>query len=310
MFPIIILTLPFVLLGFRYLAQWLTHGTSERVYMSAAKDCTILLLCGTTLLTCLFSRLVSTTPFYDLENETIMTYVIIEIMATILEFRKVLYDATVPLLFQSLILYQLYYQREFYQDILYWVTVFSCVRGFETIASSLTLDGGSLPLDVLRICYRHLSRLEFAVIYLKCIHRTLTVEELEIDVLIVCACASVIYFGRFADTHVFHGMDRASKTTRGDRLYLVHPEQRMFEDAVRLEERHRYLLENNYPIAAEDQVVTTVQQQLLPDVVVEEEEQPEHPMITLLIPQNHPSRAKRTRRHALLRNAAATPTTG
>lgn len=158
---------PFVIITIRLILQRYIQCSDEAVYMRATRELAVACLCGPVLLTSLYSRLFTTTPYLTQENECLSQFLLIQLFSALLEFRSQLQDIGMALLLLGYVLY-VCQTSVYWQTMLYWLMVFHILRTPETILLVLWRRDG-VQRSVYATAFDTLKNLEFVVLFTRAI---------------------------------------------------------------------------------------------------------------------------------------------
>ena len=193
----VILPIPFSLFFFRTGLGIFSHGGDERTYTDSAKEMTIMMICGLCLLPAAFSRMVSATPYFELENDAIVGFIFTYILGALLEFRNRLVDATIPIIILSHLYYTVNHSPNVAM-IIYWMTVFSMLRGMETILGSLAIFEEYRPW--IERYHKYVSDIELATIYFKLWADCMALDKMDLVVYFALIILPFVYFGALSES--------------------------------------------------------------------------------------------------------------
>lgn len=134
--------------------------------MRITRELAVACLCGPVLLTSLYSRLFTSTPYTTQENESLTQFLLIQLFAALLEFRSHLQDVGMALLLLGYTLY-VCQTSVYWQTMLFWLMVFHLLRTPETILRVLnSQDGAGGPYSTV---FETLKKLEFVLLFARAV---------------------------------------------------------------------------------------------------------------------------------------------
>lgn len=168
----LLIPIPFVIVTIRLLLQRFIQCSHEAIYMRITRELTVACLCGPVLLTSLYSRLFTSTPYIAQELDCLTQFVLIQLFAALLEFRTHLQDLGLVAFLLSYMLY-ICQSSLYWQTFLYWLMVFHILRTPETLLTVVQTplgQGDEVHTKLARTLFQTLKKLEFVVLFAKSIH--------------------------------------------------------------------------------------------------------------------------------------------
>ena len=244
----LLIPIPFVIVTIRLLLQRFIQCSHEAIYMRITRELTVACLCGPVLLTSLYSRLFTSTPYLAQELDCLTQFVLIQLFAALLEFRTHLQDLG---LVASLLSYMLYICQTslYWQAFLYWLMVFHILRTPETLLTVVQtpLGQGDDSFGKLsRTLFQTLKKLEFVVLFAKSIYLYVYHEPSEgtfSDVFSTILYLTFAYGDVGSELSIYHIFHREVQATpTGCVVAYVPDEVRQREDELLRRFRHSGLL--------------------------------------------------------------------